>query len=93
MGVSFFDQYSILHLAVGVIAYFWSVSFFVLILLHSIFEYIENTRQGMDLINTYAKRWWPGGKTHPDYLINKISDTLFCGLGWIISYQLDILYK
>jgi hypothetical protein len=93
MGLSFFDQYSILHLAVGIVAYFWSISFITLIILHIIFEYVENTRTGMDFINRYFKCWWPGGKTHPDSLINKISDILFCGLGWMISYKLDQFYK
>lgn len=93
MGFRFIDQYSILHFSVGVLAYFWSISFLTIIAIHILFEFIENTPIGMDIINTYFIGWWPGGKTHPDNLLNKISDTLFTGIGWIISYRLDLLYK
>ena len=88
-----FDQYSILHFAVGIIAYFWSVSFLTIMVLHILFEWIENTQMGMNLINTYFIRWWPGGKTHPDNLLNRTSDIIFTGVGWLVSYQLDKLYK
>ena len=93
MGLRVFDQYSLLHFAVGIIAYFWSISFFITIVVHILFEFIENTAVGMDLINTYFLQWWPGGKTHPDNLLNKTSDVVFTGLGWVLSYQLDKMYK
>ena len=41
MGLRAFDQYSILHFAAGVIAYFWSLSFVMTIIIHILFEYIE----------------------------------------------------
>jgi len=91
MGVKIFDQYSILHFAVGILAYFWSVSFFTLIIIHILFEIIENTQVGMYFINTYITIW-PGGKSHPDSLLNSISDTIFTGMGWMISYKLDRMY-
>jgi hypothetical protein len=93
MGLRIIDQYSLLHFSVGVIAYFWSMSFLIVIVLHILFEFIENTRIGMNLINTYFLQWWPGGKTHPDSLINRISDVSITGMGWIIAYYLDIYYK
>ena len=40
MGLRAFDQYSILHFAAGVIAYFWSLSFVMTIIIHILFEYI-----------------------------------------------------
>ena len=89
MGLYAFDQYSLLHFAVGVIAYFWSLSFILLIIIHLLFEYIENTQVGMYFINTYFTKWWPGGKTHPDSLINSLFDTIFTGLGWAVAQQLD----
>lgn len=92
MGLIFFDQYSILHFATGVIAYFWSISFLTILIIHILFEYIENTQIGMNFINIYFIGWWPGGKTHADNLLNRVSDTLFTGLGWLVSYQLDRLY-
>jgi hypothetical protein len=93
MGLRAFDQYSLLHFAAGVIAYFWSISFFIVILVHIFFEFFENTSIGMNLINTYFLRWWPGGKTHPDSLLNRTSDTIFTGLGWLAAAQLDKIYK
>ena len=93
MGNSWIDQYSLLHFSVGVVAYFWSMSFIMLILIHILFEFVENTKLGMNLINTYFIRWWPGGKEFPDSLENRISDILFSGTGWICSYLLDKNYN
>ena len=93
MGLRAFDQYSLLHFAVGVVAYFWSFSFFIVIIVHILFEFVENTPVGMNFINTYFLQWWPGGKTHPDNLLNRTSDTIFTGLGWLLAYQLDRIYK
>jgi hypothetical protein len=47
---------------------------------------------GMRFINYYFTLW-PGGKTHADSLVNSISDTLFTGLGWIVSSWLDKKYS
>jgi hypothetical protein len=93
MGLRLLDQYSILHFAVGVVAYFWSISLFTLMVIHILFEFVENTTVGMNFINTYFLQWWPGGKTHPDSLLNRASDTIFTGIGWLVSYQLDKMYK
>jgi len=93
MGRTWFDQYSLLHLAVGIVAYFLSISLFMTILIHILFEIIENTQFGMNLINTYFKYWWPGGKSYPDSLLNNTTDTIFTGIGWLLAYKLDIIYK
>ena len=93
MGLRLFDQYSILHFAVGVLAYFWSISFFTIIIIHILFEFIENTSTGMNFINTYLIELWPGGKPYPDNILNSTTDTLFTGIGWLVSYQLDRMYK
>ena len=60
MGLSFFDQYSLLHFAVGIVFYFWNISLTNATLLHILFEIVENTGFGMTLINTYFHTWWPG---------------------------------
>jgi len=93
MGLRILDQYSLLHLAVGIIAYFWSIPLFILIIIHILFEFIENTPIGMNFINSYLIRWWPGGKSHPDNLLNKSSDVIFSGIGWIISKYIDDYYS
>lgn len=93
MGTNWIDQYSLLHFSVGVIAYFWSMNLLTLIIIHIIFEYVENTKFGIKFINNYFIRWWPGGKEFPDNTINSISDTLFSILGWYVSYLVNIYYK
>ena len=59
MGNYFFDQYFLLHYAVGVVAYFWGVDFWVANLLHLVFELTENTAMGMWVINNIFTAW-PG---------------------------------
>lgn len=88
MGDQIFDQYSLLHLATGIIAYFWGLSFMAWIYIHLLFELLENTDKGMHIINTYIKLW-PGGKSKSDTFINSFSDTIFSVLGWIIAYYID----
>jgi len=91
MGNNFFDQYSLLHFATGVIAYFFEMSFFTWFLLHMLFEIIENTSYGVKFINTWLKNIWPGGKPYADSYINSIGDQVFSMLGWLVAYQLDKL--
>ena len=89
MGAKIFDQYSLLHFASGVIAYFWGVSFHVWMVLHVVFELIENTKIGMMFINYYFKLW-PGGKDRADSFQNSfIGDNVSAAIGWIVSKKLD----
>jgi hypothetical protein len=95
MGRLFADQYSILHFSVGSIMYFWNVSFIFALIVHTLFEYVENTQTGMKLINKYVIHpgWfsWPGGKNESDTLVNNIGDTVFFALGFLISQWLDLV--
>jgi len=88
MGKYIFDQYTLLHFAVGVICYFWNISFMNTFIIHTLFELGENTNMGMYMINHYIK-WWPGGKPFPDSYINNVGDTIGVCLGWYIAYLLD----
>ena len=90
MGTKLFDQYTYLHFAVGIIGYFWKVSLINLLIFHTIFEFIENTQFGMNIINKYFK-FWPGGKLKSDSIINNIGDTIGILLGWLSAYYLDNL--
>jgi hypothetical protein len=81
MGKEFLDAYSLLHFAVGVVARHWNVSLLVWIILHTVFEIVENTQIGMHWINTHIKAW-PGGKPYADSLVNNLGDTVFAILGW-----------
>ena len=88
MGSRAVDQYSLLHFAVGIVAYFWGIGWPVLLLLHILFEILENTRVGMNIINTYIS-FWPGGKPRADSILNQVSDNLFSLLGWFVSQYAD----
>jgi hypothetical protein len=64
------------------------MSFLSLILLHTLFEIMENTSLGIKFINKYIFLW-PGGKTMPDSIINNLGDTLSVIIGWYSSLLLD----
>jgi hypothetical protein len=90
MGKYIFDQYTLLHFAVGIIFYFWNISFSKSILLHTLFEIVENTLVGMNLINNYFTIW-PGGKPFADSNINILGDTFGFSMGWYLAYYVDNL--
>jgi Ca2+/Na+ antiporter len=54
MGNGWIDQYSLLHFSVGVVAYFWSMSFIVLMLFHIFFEFVENKKEGIASLFFYV---------------------------------------
>jgi hypothetical protein len=89
MGYQFLDQYTYLHFAVGVVVYFWNISLLQWVVLHSLFEFLENTQTGIHLINRFV--FWPGGKPNSDSLINILGDTVGAILGWVSAYYLDNL--
>jgi len=91
MGKYFTDQYSLLHLASGIIAYFWGVSLWNWTLIHIIFELFENTSDGMYVINNWFKNIWPGGKTRNDTSVNSFGDIIYGTIGWILAYYVDRL--
>lgn len=88
MGGTLLDQYSLLHFATGVVAYFWGISFMTNLVLHTLFELIENTALGMWVINNVV-RVWPGGKPHPDSTRNMLGDTAANIAGWLLAAWLD----
>jgi len=90
MGVRFFDQYSILHMSSGIVAYFVGIKLQIWILIHILFEIIENQKLFIKFNNEYLKWFWPGGKEEPDTFINSmIGDNFFAILGWLVAYYLD----
>ena len=84
MGLYFTDKYSLLHFAVGIIVYYWNITFVTWFIIHIFFEYIENTNYGMKIINKFS--YWPGGKDHADSWINSLGDQFYALLGWTIAY-------
>ena len=88
MGYQIIDQYTYLHFATGITAYFWNINLLNTIILHTIFEILENTNIGMKIINKYIKLW-PGGKEYKDSFINSVGDTIGTILGWTTAYMID----
>ena len=84
MGTHFADQYSLLHFAVGIIAYFFNIPFRWWIVVHTLFELLENTPQGVKFISTHIKIW-PGGKPKADTMLNSICDTVFAALEIVLG--------
>lgn len=87
MGYQFFDQYTLLHFSVGIIAYYLGINFYAWLILNILFEVIENSPPGLKLINKISI--WPGGKDYPDNGANAFSDVIFCMLGWLVAQKLD----
>lgn len=93
MGNRIFDQYSLLHFSVGVVAYFIGIDFWVWFILHMIFEIVENSDQGINLINNNLSFFWPGGKERSDAVINSVGDQISAMLGWLVAQQVDKIGK
>ena len=88
MGKQLLDQYSLLHWASGVIAYFWDVPVDTFFLAHVSFEVAENTDMGISFINKNLT-WWPGGKRRRDTFVNILGDNAVAVLGWYCASKLD----
>jgi hypothetical protein len=93
MGVFFTDQFSLLHFASGIIAYFWNLSFWIWFFLHLFYEILQNSSYGIWFINNIVKIW-PGGKLGPDSYLNIIGDQFYGIIGWIFTYvYIQLFYK
>jgi len=92
MGKNLIDKYSYLHYSVGIIFYYYKIPFNISLLIHIIFEFLENTKDGMYIINKYLK-FWPGGKQSKDTYINSIFDTIFFCIGWYTAFLISKKYK
>lgn len=88
MGQLLFDRFTYLHFASGIISYFFGLSLLQFLVLHTIFEIIENTKFGINFINKYLF-FWPGGKSESDSIINNIGDTIGALIGWISAYLIS----
>ena len=92
MGTQAFDRYSLLHLASGIVSFYWGLSLILSLVVHTVFEVLENTKYGVHIIDNYLSEkalgvfGWPGGKKKPDTVINSVGDTIAFALGWVIAY-------
>ena len=85
MGEKIVDKFTYLHFGSGVVIYYWGVSLVWWLLLHTVFEILENTKHGVYFIDNYLTIW-PGGKKAPDTLINSVGDTIAGLFGWLSAY-------
>lgn len=85
MGTHLLDKYSLLHVATGIIARYWNMSFLTWLLLHTVFELLENMDIGRYVINRYIVLW-PGGKPAADTAINTVGDFLCAATGWLFAH-------
>ena len=94
MGYRLLDQYSLLHFATGIVLYFWNIPFVAALAGHMLFEFVENTKAGMNFINTYFIHpgyfSWPGGKNQADSALNQFGDNLTFAVGWLIAAYVDV---
>ena len=88
MGKYLFDKYTYLHFAMGIVSYYWNISFTWMLILHTIFEILENTETGVFIIDNYIT-YWPGGKGKADTIINRVGDTIGAIIGWISAYYVS----
>lgn len=90
MGNYLFDKFTYLHFASGIIAYFFKIKLSIWILIHTLFEIIENSSFGIYFINKYLF-FWPGGKPKSDSLFNSLGDGLGAILGWLSAYFINYI--
>jgi hypothetical protein len=80
-----FNEFSLLHFAAGIIAYFWGVPLLWWLAVHALFEYVENTDTGMKIINKYFT-FWPGGGHKKESIANSmIGDNVSAVAGWVLA--------
>lgn len=89
MGRYLMDQFTYLHFASGIIAYFWGVTLKDWILINIAFELFENSDIGMKFISKIPM--WPGSKPTSDYHLNIIGDISSIIIGWLSAYYVDNL--
>ena len=88
MGKLIIDQYTYAHFAIGVTIFFMGVKLRTWIIMHLLFELLSNTNEGINFIEKYTK-FWTGGKTKQDSLINSMTDSLAAFLGWLSAYYIN----
>ena len=84
-----FDQYSLMHFASGVTAYFWGIGPLTWNIIHFGWELFENSPVGLAAVNKYWK--WPGRKKpmERDSVANSIGDNIAANLGYWCARYLD----
>lgn len=89
MSQVFTDEFSLLHFATGIVAYYIGIPLGWWFVIHAMFELLEDTGTGVRVINKLFGKIWPGGgKKVPDSFINsEIGDNLYAVLGWVFAWK------
>ena len=82
-----FDQYSLIHFAVGVLLFFARISFVLATLTHATISLLYNNETGYEAIRRFAF-WWPGSK-RPDSAFNIVGDNISFMSGWLFASAVD----
>lgn len=89
---NFFDQYSLMHFAAGIIFYYIGITLEQWFWISVIFEIIENSKLTIASLNKYLFSWSSHDfKENPDTFINSFGDILFAVIGWLVAYSADKL--
>jgi hypothetical protein len=90
MSQVFTDEFSLLHFATGIIAQFMGLSLAQWFVIHATFEFLEDTRTGVRVINKLFGNIWPGGgKKVPDSFLNsELGDNFYAVIGWVFAFLL-----
>lgn len=87
----FTDEFSLLHFATGIIAYFSGLSLINWFIIHATFELLEDTQTGVRIINKIFGKIWPGGgKRIADSFVNsELGDNFYALLGWVFAKKIS----
>jgi hypothetical protein len=80
-----FDEFSVVHFAIGVLTFQAGFSFLTLAIIYSIFKIFSNVSLGMYVIDTYVTPLL-GYKLFPESFKNIGSDLGMCFLGWLVGF-------
>ena len=88
-----FDNYTYLHFAAGIIAYYWGFTLLEWTVFHLFLDIFERTDFGKKVLHFFI-RIWPG---RDDNLLesyyNVFGDSASAVLGWLSAYLLDIMLQ
>jgi len=80
-----FDEYSVVHFAIGLLTFQAGFSFLTLAIVYAIFKVFSNVSLGMYVIDTYVTPLL-GYKLFPESFKNIGSDLGMCFLGWLVGF-------
>ncbi len=83
----FLDQYSLIHMAVGILFYFWKISFILSSLTQATFMLLNNSEAGNRILGKYAPQY-PNARKQDSWL-NMLGDNMSFNFGWLLASAVD----